>query len=362
MKINAAIAREPHGAFVIEPAELDTPREDEIVVRLVATGICHTDLAIVDQLLPLPLPMVLGHEGAGIVEQVGDAVTALVPGDPVVLTFMSCAHCGSCLDHHPAYCTDYPALNFAGTRLDGTPLVTDASGAPVGAAFFGQSSFASHAIAKARNAVKLDSAGSLELYGPLGCGLSTGAGTIFNVLKPAPHTVLAIFGAGALGMAAILAARSLGVERIVAVDRVAARLELARELGASDVIDTGREDLAEGMAAIGGIDQAVDTSGAATLIEAAVAALRPGGTCALLGAGSDREIRVDILPFINGKVLRGVVHGDCDPAILIPRLVEMHRRGAFPIEKLVAFYPLERINEAVADSLSGKTVKPIIRF
>jgi len=362
MQIKAAVVREPHGKFRIETAKLDAPRDDEVRVELVATGICHTDLAIVEQLVPLPMPFVLGHEGAGVVVETGRAVTGLAKGDHVVLTFGSCGKCRDCSSGHPAYCESFPMLNFAGRRADGSATIEDSSGAPLNAAFFSQSSFASQAIAPARNAIKVRKDAPLRLLGPLGCGFMTGAGTVLNVLKPRPDSTFVIFGTGALGFAALLAAKMSGCRRIVAVDRVQSRLDLARELGASDVIDTSRTNLAEALAAIGGIDRAIDTTGVPKLIEAAVPALNRCGELALVGASHERSITLETIPIISGRVIRGVTEGDSDPQQFIPYLVDRFVANEFPIDRLVGYYPFERINDAVADGLSGKTVKPIVEF
>jgi aryl-alcohol dehydrogenase len=362
MKITAAVAREIHGPFTVELVDLVEPNADEILVKLVATGICHTDLAIIEQIMPIPLPFVLGHEGAGIVERVGANVTGFAKGDPVVLSFSTCGHCDPCADNHPAYCAQYPLLNFYGRRPDGSATITDMSGDAIGGAFFGQSSFATWALSSPRNTIKVRADAPLELLGPLGCGFSTGAGTVMNVLKPAKKSVLAVFGTGAVGSAALMAAKAMGVERIVSIDRVESRLALACELGATDTINTAEVDLVTALAKIGGLDFAIDTSGVPALIEAAVGALKERGTCVLLGASKENEIKLNILPMISGRVIRGVVNGDCDPADLIPKLVDMYLEGTFPIDKLSAFYSLDQINEAVADSNSGKTIKPILKF
>jgi len=362
MEIKAAVVRAPHAKFSLEKVRLDAPRDHEVLVELVATGICHTDLAIVEQLLPLPLPYVLGHEGAGVVVETGRAVTGLAKGDHVVLTFGSCGECRDCNTGHPAYCKAFAASNFAGRRADGSATIVDTAGEPINAAFFGQSSFATHAIAPARNAIKVRRDAPLRLLGPLGCGLMTGAGTVINVLKPRSDMTFAIFGTGALGFAALLAARMIGCQRIVAVDRVGSRLELARELGATETIDTSQTDLAAGLAAVGGVDRALDTTGVPKVIEAAFGALNACGELALVGASSDRTVSLDVMPIISGRVLRGVTEGDADPQRFIPFLVDEFLSGAFPIDRLTGCYPFERINEAVADGLSGKTIKPVVEF
>jgi aryl-alcohol dehydrogenase len=362
MDIKAAVVRAPHAPFTVEPAKLDAPRDNEVLVKLVATGICHTDLAIVEQILPLPMPYVLGHEGAGVVVETGKAVTGLAKGDHVVLSFGSCGVCRDCSSGHPAYCEAFPMLNFAGRRGDGSATIHDGAGQPVNAAFFGQSSFATHALAPARNAIKVRKDAPLRLLGPLGCGFMTGAGTVLNVLKPRPESTFAIFGTGALGFAALLAAKIAGCRRIIAVDRVKSRLDLARELGASEVIDTGATDLDAALTKLGGVDRAIDTTGVPRVLEAATRALNKCGELALVGAGPERSMSLDIMHVVSGRTIRGVTEGDANPTTFIPFLVEKFLAGEFPIDRLSGFYPFEQINKAVAEGLSGKTIKPIVEF
>jgi aryl-alcohol dehydrogenase len=362
MEIQAALARAPHGAFSVETAYLDEPRPDEIQVRLVATGICHTDLAVLEEIMPLPMPIVLGHEGAGIVEKVGSAVTGLSLGDHVVLTFGSCGHCLSCETDHPAYCVNAGAINYSGRRADGSATLRDKDGAALNGAFFSQSSFATRALANARNAIRVRPDAPLRLLGPLGCGFMTGAGTVLNVLEPRANGTLAIFGAGALGFAALFAAKLAGCERIVAVDRVPSRLELALQLGATNIIDAAKENLGERLAALGGLDYAIDTTGVPKVVEAAIQGLKMGGTCILLGASAESQMAVNIMHMIPGRTIRGVIEGDSSPSSFIPFLVDRFMEGRFPIDRLVRFYPFDRINAAVADAISGKTIKPILEF
>ena len=362
MKITAAVARQIEGTFSLEEVELAEPNDDELLVKIVATGVCHTDLSIVEQIFPLPLPLVLGHEGSGIVERVGAKVTGYEPGDHVVLTFNCCGECNACAHKQPAYCDLYPALNFFTRRPDGSATLKDAQGDLIGGSFFSQSSFATHALTTANNTIKVPADLPLELLGPLGCGLSTGAGTVMNVLKPEPDSTIVIFGTGAVGMAALMAAKAIGAGRIVAVDRVQSRLELALELGATDIVNTAEQDLATRLQELGGVDQALDTSGVPALISAAADALKTRGKLVLLGASKEQQVTLNILPLLSGKVIRGATNGDCNPSVLIPQLVDMYLQGRFPMDRLVTFYPFYRINEAVADSYSGKTIKPILRM
>jgi aryl-alcohol dehydrogenase len=362
MDIRAAVVRAPNTPFLIEPVLLDAPRDDEVLVKLVGTGVCHTDVAIVEQILPLPMPLVLGHEGAGIVVETGKAVTSVAKGDHVVLTFGSCGACGHCSSGHPAYCDSQPLLNFAGRRPDGSPTITSAKGDALNAVFFGQSSFATHSLAPVRNVVKVPKDAPLKYLGPLGCGLMTGAGAILNVLKPGKDATFVVFGTGALGFSALFAAKLLGCRKIVAVDRVKSRLDLARELGAHEVIDTTTTDLDQALAKLGGIDVAFDTTGVPKVIEPAIRALKVCGQLGLVGASGAHAMSVDIMHMISGRVIRGIVEGDAEPQTFIPFLAQEFRAGRFPIDRIAQFFPFEQINAAVSAGTSGRTVKPVLEF
>lgn len=365
MRISAAVVREPEGKFTIEDLELDAPGAGEVLVEIHSVGVCHTDIAVRDQWLPLPLPAVLGHEGAGVVSALGEGVTGLAEGDKVVLTFNYCGECPTCSGGEPAYCLNFLAHNFAGSRLDGTNALHGVGEDDMHGTFFGQSSFASHAIANQRNVVMLSADADLGLVGPLGCGLLTGAGTVFNTFAPKPEQTVAVFGSGAVGLAAVMAAKVAGCRAIVAVDRVPSRLELATELGATHTIDTTTvEDVpaavreATGM----GADFAVDTTAIPAVMRASVSSLAPRGTAAMLGLGvPGTELSIDMLELaVPGRKVVGVIEGDADPHTMIPRLVELHAEGRFPFEKLVKAYPFDQINQAVEDSESGVTLKPVL--
>jgi aryl-alcohol dehydrogenase len=364
MKISAAVTRSPRQPFVIEDIELDAPRRDEVLVRLVATGICHSDMTLVDQSGPfkLPFPIVLGHEGAGIVEVVGEDVTGLAPGDHVVLTFDSCGHCEPCTAEHPAYCKEFGPLNLTGSRPDGSGTMRDQQGATVHATFLSQSSFATFAITKARNSIKVRKDADLKLLAPMGCGMITGAGTVFNVMKPGPRDTMAILGAGAVGFAALFAAKLCGVSQVVAVDRVADRLGLALELGASDVINTSTSDLTEELARFGPLDYVLDTTGVPAVLEAAVGNLAPQGVCCIAGASTQPTMILSIWNMLPGRVIRGIFEGDCDPQVLIPRLVDHFVDGTFPLDRITRFYDFEDINTAAQDGRSGLVIKPVVVF
>lgn len=362
----AAVVRQKGGPFQAEEIRHGDLRHDEVLVRIVATGMCHTDMVARDQVYPVPHPIVLGHEGAGVIEAIGAQVRKVEPGDHVVLTFLPCGRCRACQEGAPASCENFNAYNFSGRRPDGSHALCDSHGRDLNDRFFGQSSFGAYAIANERNVVKVRTDAPLELLGPLGCGIQTGAGAVLNALKVNAGSSFAAFGAGAVGLSAVMAAVVTGATTIIAVDVVAPRLELAKALGATHVIDSRNENPVEAIRAItgAGVDYALESTGHADVARSAVEALRPRGVCGIVGAappGTDLEVDInDVMQ--NCKVIRGIVEGDSVPDQFIPRLVELHMQGRFPFDRLVRFYPFDKINEAAEDSEKGGTIKPIIRI
>ncbi len=363
MQIHAAISYAPTAPFAIEPIDLDDPRDDEILVRMVAAGICHTDLGVKASWPADKGPLVLGHEGAGIVEAVGDDVTTVAPGDHVLLSYRSCGSCAACLAGQVPYCARFRELNAIGTRPDGTTTMRS-DGTLVYGSFFGQSSFASHALAYESNVVKVDPEVDLTIAAPLGCGVQTGAGAVLNVLQPPPGSSFAVFGAGGVGLAALLAAVHLGLAPVIAIDPVPMRREIALELGATHALDPAGADVVQDIHDLtgGGAHSAFDTTGIPVVIAGAARALGRLGTLALVGTG-ESEVTLDIRDLIRGgKSVRGVMEGDADPQRFLPELVELLRQGRLPIDRLVRTYPFADINEAVADARSGATIKPVLTF
>ncbi|MBI5899996.1 MAG: NAD(P)-dependent alcohol dehydrogenase [Rhodocyclales bacterium] len=363
MKIRAAVTRDKK--IAIEELDIEDPRESEILVKVVATGVCHTDIVVRDGHLPTPQPVVLGHEGAGIVEKVGGNVTKVAPGDHVVMSFNSCGGCPSCADHAPAYCLEFFPRNFFATRADGSSGLSQ-NGAPIHSNFFGQSSWATHALCHERNVVKVPTDVPLELMGPLACGVQTGAGAVINALKVGVGKSFAVFGAGSVGLSAIMAARVVGATTIIAVDLNADRLAFAREVGATHVIDSGTENATEALMKLTGIglDFVLDTTGLAPVIRAAVMALAPRGTCGILGASPlGSEFTLDEVHFMSGgRRLMGIVEGESEPELFIPTLIELYRQGRFPFDRMVKFYDFADINTAIHDSETGRSIKPIVRM
>ena len=363
--ITAAVARERHGPFRIETVELADPRPDELLVKVVATGMCQTDLHSRDGYFSTPLPAVYGHEGAGIVEAVGSAVTRFAPGDHVVMSYPWCGTCPNCQTGRQSHCTSNRTLKMGGTRPDGSTLMHQ-DGAPVYSAFFQQSSFGSHAIANERFAVRVRPDAPLELLGPFACSGQTGAGAVLNSLQPRPGDSLAVFGVGAVGLSALMAAKIAGCEPLIAVDIHESRLALARTLGATHAINhTGPVDVVAEIKKITGhgVRFTVETSAQPSVFREAVDVLMPAGTCVLLGSarkGTEATLEMPFLQF--GRVVRGVMQGESRPTEFIPKLVDFLMDGRMPVERMITFYPLRDINQAAADTATGSTIKPVLRM
>lgn len=365
MRITAAITESQGAPFTLAPLELDEPGPGEVVVRMVGSGVCHTDLIVRDQWYPVPLPAVLGHEGSGVVEAVGEDVAKVAPGDHVVLSFNSCGSCRMCTRGRPSLCDDFFGRNFAGTRPDGSSPLRGESGSVHGV-FFGQSSFGTHALATERNVVKVDPAAPLELLGPLGCGIQTGAGGVLNSLRPEQGSSIVVFGAGAVGLSAVMAAVVAECSTIIAVDLNAQRLQLADKLGATSTIDARSTDVVARIRELtGGIgsDYALETTGVPAVLRQAADALNQGGTCGLIGAAAiGTEAALDMSSLLFGRSVRGIIEGDSVPDEFIPRLIELHQQGRFPFDELVRTYPFADIERAVADAESGTALKPVLTF
>ncbi|MGY6026726.1 NAD(P)-dependent alcohol dehydrogenase [Streptomyces spinosirectus] len=362
----AAVVESGGAPFTLADVELDAPGPHEAVVRMVAAGLCHTDLTVAGGGLPFPLPGVLGHEGAGVVEAVGPAVTGVAPGDHVVLSFTSCGACRNCRGGHPAYCATWLPLNLlGGRRADGTGTV-HRDGAPLGGHFFGQSSFAERALADERSLVKVDADVPLETLAPLGCGVQTGVGAVWNVLKPATGGTVVVLGAGAVGLSAVMAAALTPATRIVAVDRVGERLALAEELGATHTVDAAGDDLGAALAEITrgeGADGVVETTGSAAVLRRGVDALAARGTLVVVGAPPfGTEVALDVNGLLAGRRIVGLTLGDAETQTFIPALVRLVKEGRLPLHRLISTYPFEEIDRAVRDMRAGKAIKPVLTF
>jgi Zn-dependent alcohol dehydrogenases, class III len=365
MQITAAVVREKSGAFAIEQLELTDPRPDEALVRIVASGMCQTDLHGRDGYYNTPYPAVYGHEGAGVVEAVGASVTKFAPGDHVVISFPWCGACPNCRRDMPSHCLKGPELKMRGTRPDGSTLMSK-DGAAVYGAFFQQSSFATHAIANERYMVSVRKDAPLELLGPFACSGQTGAGAVLNSMQPRPGDSFAVFGVGAVGLSALMAAKIAGCDPIIAVDVHDERLALAQALGATHVINHGgRTDVVADIRRItgDGVRFSLETSAQPAVLREAVEALIAAGTCVLLGsARGGTEVSFE-MPFLQfGRVVRGVIQGESHPQEFIPKLIDFLMQGKMPVERMMTFYPLAQINRAAQESSRGATIKPVLRM
>ena len=366
MQTTAAVAREPGGAFSIESVTLEAPRAGEVLVRIAGVGLCHTDLVFRDQFVPYPLPAVLGHEGAGVIEGLGEGVEGLSVGDRVVLGFSSCGRCARCHERLPSYCREFPPLNYAGMRLEDESKAYAAGDEPVSSHFFGQSSFAEHAVVRARNVVRIEDADApLELLGPLGCGFQTGAGGVMRSMACPAGSSIAIVGGGPVGLAAVMGARIQGCGTIAVVEPVEARRQLALDLGATHVVDPRSGDVTAALRGVqpDGFDFAFDTSGRVDAIQAALGALAPRGLLGLVGVPPKAEdaLSINIAGMITfGQRVIGIMEGDSDPQTFIPELIAAHREGRFPFDRLVRTFPLAEINHAIAAQSRGECVKVVL--
>lgn len=366
MKTLAAVVEAVKQPFQLEYVELPEPGDDEVLVRIVGVGLCHTDLASKDGLIDAPFPTVFGHEGAGIAEQVGRNVTKVAPGDHVVLAPAFDGTCPHCLSGEPMYCDNFLALNFQ-TDPHG-PHATREKGGSARLGFFGQSSFAHYAVVNERSTIKVREDVPLQLLGPLGCGIQTGAGTVMNGIRPKAGSSIAVIGMGPVGLAAIMAARVCGCTTMIAIDQVDARLDTARELGATHVINTRQVDnLGEAIRAIAprGVDAIVDAAGVNALIGAAIGGLAILGHIALVAVPSvaGRQLELPWLTFLlAGQSVQGYIEGNAISEVFVPQLIELYQQGRFPFDRLISFYPFEQIEQAVADQLSGKVIKAVLEM
>lgn len=356
--ITAAVSRGKEVPFTIETLELADPGPDEVLVKISAAGLCHTDLGVLEASL-VKWPAVLGHEGAGVVERVGTNVVEFQPGDHVATSFAWCGRCAACLQGRPTRCELMIPLNFDGVRADGSVVLTAADGAAVGGLFMGQSCFATHALVAASSVIKVPQEIGLAVVAALGCGIQTGAGAVLNTLRVSPGDSIVVSGTGTVGLGAVMAARAAGATRIVAVDVLQPRLELALEVGATHAIDGRAEDVpAQLQQALGGqADVAFDASGVPEVVQNDVNALKLGGQIALAASGAGAAMSS---PAIIGKTIYNTLVGEVVPRVFLPRLIDLHLHGKFPVDRLISTYALRDIESAVDDTKAGKATKAVL--
>jgi alcohol dehydrogenase len=350
----------------IETVELDPPGRDEVLVRIGAAGLCHSDLSVINGDRPRPLPMALGHEAAGVVEEVGEGVQDLVRGDRVVMVFMpSCGHCLPCAEGRPALCEPGAAANGAGTLLSGARRL-HCDGAEVNH-HLGCSAFAEYAVVSRRSVVKIDPELPLEEAALFGCAVLTGVGAVVNTARVQAGASVAVIGLGGVGLASLLGAAAAGARRIVAVDLSDEKLGLARQLGATDTVNARDPDAAEQVrgATGGGVEFAFEMAGSIRALELAYRITRRGGTT--VTAGLPPPTAALPVPVVNlvgeERTVKGSYIGTCVPTRDIPRYVELYRRGRLPVDRLMSGrLRLEEINAGFDRLHEGKAVRQVIGF
>ena len=366
MQANAAVMPERSGRWQIDSLEVAEPGPNEVLVRVVASGICQTDVHARDGFFSIPCPAVYGHEGAGVVERAGSAVTSLKLGDHVLMANPSCGECADCLSGFGAYCARAAELKQSGYRADESSLSFRRGGKAVYGSFFQQSSFASYTLATERNTIRVPAEAPLEVLAAFPCGVNTGAGAVLNVLKPEAGDSYVAFGSGTVGFAGLMAAKLAGCEPIIAVDLFEERLALARELGATHTVNAKEEGLVEQVRRLAGGRGAkfcLEAAGAPEALRAAVEVLAPRGTACLVGsARPGTDVALEMATIQQGRMVRGCVQGESDVQTFLPSLIELFQEGRLPVDRLVRHYEHAAINEAVADMLAGSTIKAVLRM
>ncbi len=375
MKIQAAVLREMglKGPYAeskplrIETLELASPGPGQLLVRVLAAGLCHSDLSVIDGVRPRPMPMALGHEAAGEVVELGDGVKDFAPGDRIVFSYMpSCGHCDPCAGGRPALCEPGAKANGAGELLEGGRRLRDAGGAEVNH-HLGVSGFADHVVVSQRSAVKVDREVAPEIAALFGCAVMTGVGAVVNTAKIAAGESVAVFGLGGVGLAALMGARAAGAYPLVAVDISADKLKLAAELGAHLCVDAREDGAVEKIRAFtgGGVQVAIESVGSERVFAQAYAATRRGGMTVGVGLPPpDRMLSVPAVSLVaEERTIKGSYMGSAVPSRDLPRYVAMYRAGLLPVDRLLTHtLKLEEINEGFDRLARGEAIRQVVLF
>lgn len=365
--MKAAVCRSRGEPVRVEDVELERPRAGEVLVRLAASGVCHSDYSVVTGVMPMKLPCVLGHEGAGVVLEVGAAVSHIAPGDRVVLSWVTpCGSCFYCREGQPNLCDVGAKINLHHRMPDGTSrLHKDGEDLQ---SFSALGAMAERAVVPAQAAVKLPHHAPLQKAALIGCSVMTGAGAVWHTAEVKAGSSVAVFGAGGVGLNAIQAAAIAGAERIVAVDVYPRKLELARQFGATHAVDASQDDAVKairGLTEGRGADYAFEAIGNKKTIEQAYAAVRRGGTCVVIGIGprtDSVELNVFLLPVLEKRLL-GCWYGGARVHRDLPRLLSMYTAGKLQLDALVTrTYRLDEVNQAFADMANGVNARGVIVF
>ena len=363
-KAKAAICRELNKPIVVEDIAVESPGRGEVLVKLGACGVCHSDLSAINGTIALPLPLVLGHEGAGIVEEIGEGVSDLAKGDHVVFSFIyMCGKCRFCVAGRPVLCLEQgKALT---TPLAGKPRTHDAAGKPLNI-FSGCGSMAEYATVSAENLIRIDPKIPLDCAALVGCGVTTGVGAVFNTAKVAPGSSVAVFGCGGVGLSVVQGARIAGAEKIIAIDTLDAKLQMAKQFGATDTL-SAKEDVVKALKKMtgGGPDYAFECVGSGELAGTAYKAIRRGGLAVVVGVAKPSDstsIRTMTLPF-EEKTITGSYFGSCVPRIDFPRMLALYLAGQLKLEELITRrYSIAEAPQAFADLESGRNARGVVVF
>jgi len=365
-KAKAAICRELNRPIIVEEISVDPPGRGEVLVKLGACGVCHSDLSAINGTIALPLPLVLGHEGAGVVEEVGEGVSDLAKGDHVVFSFIyMCGKCRFCVAGRPVLCLEQgKALT---TPLAGKHRTHDAGGKPLNI-FSGCGSMAEYATASAENLIKIDAKIPLDCAALVGCGVTTGVGAVFNTAKVAPGSSVAVFGCGGVGLSVIQGARIAGAEKIIALDSLPEKLEMAKRFGATDTMLARKdEDPTKNLKKLtgGGPDYAFECVGSGELAGTAYKAIRRGGLAVVVGVAKPSDstsLRTMTLPF-EEKTITGSYFGSCVPRVDFPRMLALYLAGQLKLEELITRrYSIAEAPQAFADLESGRNARGVVVF
>lgn len=361
-KARAAVVYEPEGKFSIEDVELDDLHPGEAYVRIEAVGVCHTDMNM--QFL-LGMPAVVGHEGTGVVEEVAPDVEYVKPGDRVIISWPTCGVCPKCLVGRIDLCERQFPLNFGGRRADGTQTIKF-KGEFIHGSYFQQSSFATYSVVPVSSLVKVEDDIPAEVRAALPCGIMTGAGAVVNAFAMGPKDDLVVFGAGAVGLSAIMAAKVSGVYPLVAVDVHQQRLDLALELGATHAFNARDDDVVAGLQGLrpAGFRYVIDTSAKQSSLTTAAQCVASGGAFGVVAVPEPQvpDFSIATLLFPKGVRLQFILAGSSTPRLFIPQMLEWYKLGRFPVDRLVKTFAFEQINEAWGESAAGRVVKPVLLF
>jgi len=359
--MKAAVFHGPHQPLTIEDVEIDAPGPHEVLVRTAATGVCHSDLHFVEGLYPAPAPAILGHEAAGVVEQVGELVSYVAPGDHVIACLsVFCGHCERCLTGHPSLCT-----NPETRRGKNEPPKLSQGGVPI-TQMFNISSYAEKMLLHENALVKIPADVALDSAALIGCGVTTGVGAVLNTARIEAGSSVAVFGCGGVGLAAVQGARIGGARMIIAVDTVESKLAAARELGATHIVDASSHDPVQAIRDMtgGGVDYSFEAIGLAKVAEQAFDCLSAGGTATVIGMiPVGEKVELDGRSFLNEKRIQGSRMGSNRFRVDMPRYLDFYRQGRLKLDEMITRRGrLEDVNDAFRAMKAGEAVRSVLMF